>query len=361
MRKRFVVLVAVLMCMLLKMPLIDANAAEDSQSTDIRKKNLLVAIDNSGSMKPLSTVIQEVVQVVFALEELEEDELSVEFLLFNAEETKYFSAGKDLNASMEEKIKNLQEIIEYRGETSVYAGMKGIKEWVDRNTNLAKDASINVFILSDLFSSRDENGDEYIWKNAKKEQMEMNQWIVDWEKLIREDKMNVSFIHWESKTAGENSDHTLKFLEESKDISNGYQVILHKGRIKEYSIDEVHTGEDRNLSEEQVIVSESIHCLLSMIMETDKIYWREAGMIQNPDMSVRIGIPKGKRVFIRIDKRDGKSGAEIAYFGREQECLVETCLEGRDIELYYIRDLERSALEIQAEQKNSRVYYLLVP
>lgn len=354
-KRRFLMVTLISMCIALKALCMNVNAEEKAPDPDIGKKKLLVAIDNSGSMRPLDPVVQEVLQMIFALENLDPDSLSVEYLLFNAEGTKQFSLSDGSALSLEEKIKNGEKIIDYHGETSVYIGFEKMNEWVEANKEQEKNGSISLLVLSDLYSSRDKNGNIFTKKSANWEQHTINTWILNWRKLIRDDILNVLFIHWESMTPGESMNHTLDYVKEGGDVDGGYQVILDKKLIKEFLADEVQTRGDINSKAEQEIVGEAACYLFKMIKETDKLFWREAGVIQKPDMSVQIGVPRDKKVFIRIDKEDGKSGVKAVYNKTGQECPVEICLEGSVIEIYYAEELEQRVLEIQAEQEGGFV------
>lgn len=340
--------------------------AEEKPDSDIRKKRLLVAIDTSGSMGALNIVIQEVLQVIFAFEELEPNELSVEYLLFNVDDTKEFSFSNEPGMSMEEKIRTGQEMVQYHGETSVYKGLEKVGEWVKEKNEQAGDVPIGLLVFSDLFSSRDKNGDPYSWKMAENEQSLINTWSARWGNLTRKNSLNALFIYWESMTPGESIDKTLDHLkgeneDKNGDISTGYQVKLKGLEKSELLVDAIRDRENINPKAEQEIVEASVCHILKVITEEKNIYWKDAGITQQPEMSIQFRIPKDKRILIRIDKEQGKSGTEILSARNEKVYPIKRVLEGKTIELYFVEKIEGRVIKVQTEQEGCQVYYLVIP
>ncbi len=356
-KKRFVIMIATLMYAILEISAVYVYA-EERQESDIKRKKLLVAIDNSGSVDMLGDVIEEVLQVVSAFEKLEPEKLSVEYLQFNADgaERKVFCNKSTL--PMEEQIVSGENAIEYRGETSVYKGVEEIGRWIDENK---EEGEIGLLALSDFFSSRDQYGGRFSQKTAEREQRSINRWMAEWKKLIRNNCLNVLFIYWDSMTPGEDVNKTLDFWGASGNFNGGYQTEL-KGMAKNtHFVDEIHTGADINLEAEREIVEVSMCHIIKLITEERNIKWHSAGIIQQPDMYVTIKVPKNKRILIRIDKEGSKTGAKLLNSKNKNGDLMETILEGRAIELYYIKSPENRVIKLQAEQEGGAVYYLMFP
>ena len=272
--------------------------AEEKQNLETE---VLVVIDSSGSMKQLDIAIREVLQMILSFETLEHYKLMAEYFLFNETGIEWITMDRKSATPIEE--------IQYGGETSIYVGLEGINDWV--NKELEDNTSINLLMLSDLFSSRDKNGKIFDWETARREQRRIDIWITEWKKLIRKNKFNPFFMRWESMTPKENIYKTLEYLEKNGNISNGYQIVLQGMQNNEFLMQEVKTENDINA--EQEIVGESACYILEIITEKNNLFWKKKGLIKQPDMSVKINVPRGKRLLIRIDKENGESGAEISY------------------------------------------------
>lgn len=343
--KRFVVMAAAFMYALLNISCIHACAEERQNLT----KKLLVVIDNSGSMRSLDTVIQETLQIISAFDELAQDELTVDYLLFNADKIEVVSA---------EEIRFVQEAMKYQGETSVYKGLEKVEEWVNANK---EQVPISILVLSDLFSSRDKNGDIFNWKAAKEEQNKINLWTAEWSSLIKADMLSALFIYWDSMAPGESVDMTLNALKENQNVSAGYQVKLYGLGNSDLLVDEMYSDGNINVNAEQEIAEKTACHILKIILGTEKVLWRPAGTIRQPNMSIPIKVPKSSKALIRIDKDGGKSETKILDVRNENEYPAKTFLEGEGIELYYIEETEKGIINVQTDQEGSTVYYILLP
>lgn len=128
----------------------------------------------------------------------------------------------------------------------------------------------------------------------------------------------------------------------------------------ELLVDAIRDGENINPKAEQEIVEASCH-ISKVITEEKNIYWKDAGIIQQPEMSIQFRIPKDKRILIRIDKEQGKSGTEILSARNEKVYPIKKVLEGKAIELYFIEKIEARVIKVQAEQEGCQIYYLVIP
>lgn len=176
---------------------------------------LLIALDNSGSMKKTGKEMEEVIELIGKLLEARDVKIPVTYLLFN-ENVHYVEDERKIN-------------LETGKETCIWQGIEHADSWI--KDRIADGKNVKLLFISDLFSSRklEKSGITfYTFETASEEQENINMVVDQWKQWEAEKKLDVVVWTWKSLCTGEDSQNTITYLEKNNKeaAENGYQVTL---------------------------------------------------------------------------------------------------------------------------------------
>lgn len=176
---------------------------------------LLIVLDNSGSMKKTGKEMEEVIALIGKLLEARHVKIPVTYLLFNENVH---------NVEDERKIN-----LETGKETCIWQGIEHADSWI--KDRIADGKNVKLLFISDLFSSRklEKSGITcYTFETASEEQENINMVVEQWNQWEDEKKLDVVVWTWKSLCAGEDSQNTIAYLENNnrEAVEKGYQVTL---------------------------------------------------------------------------------------------------------------------------------------
>lgn len=314
--------------------------------------HLLVAIDNSGSMKPSGRVIHDTIEMISALVEKELPVSSVEYMLFNAGGTEFVSADELFP-------------INYGGETSIYLGMEQVNAWLEEHVQNDKEQGIRtaLILFSDLYSSRTAGNGCYTEDTAKEEQETIKSWAESWNAWIGDECLNACVIQWESMAEGESSSRTLD--QELDSYAAGFQVQLaplgdHLLELGDVKLDK----DNQNIQIEQRVVGNCLERVLEVITGVTGQTWKDMGEISRSNNPMTLRVNTGyKRLIIRIDST-GPDNNCFEFFNSETgaEYPAERIFEGEVTNVYMAGEAPVGRLGIRAVNSGlHHVYYLTIP
>lgn len=174
---------------------------------------LLIVIDNSGSMKANMDFLKEVVSIIKVLAGECEEDITISYLIFN-EDVQIIDVFDGI------------QIIDSK-ETCIMQGIEATDQWMEKK--IEEGSNVKVLFISDLFSSRYlDNGQvkKYDVNYAKKEQGNILRIEDKWKEWCTDRKANILIWTWESFCTTEKKENTIDNLEKNNadEISWGYQV-----------------------------------------------------------------------------------------------------------------------------------------
>ncbi len=174
---------------------------------------MLIVIDNSGSMKKSMDFLKKVVSMIELLADGCEEDINISYLIFNEQ------------AQITGEFGEIQ-IISGK-ETCIMQGIEAADQWMEKK--IEKGNIVKVLFISDLFSSRYlENGQvkKYDMDYALKEQKKILEIEKKWKEWCDNKKANILIWTWESFCATEKKVNTVDYLQKNNidEASWGYQV-----------------------------------------------------------------------------------------------------------------------------------------
>ncbi|MCI8529312.1 MAG: hypothetical protein HFH82_09210 [Lachnospiraceae bacterium] len=340
------------------------DTEDGSIQYEIAQMPLLVAIDNSGSMAPTETVIQEAMKVIQELLVIEDTVFSsAEYLLFNGAEDRLLSVN-EISA------------IEYRGETSVCRSFSEINDWIEKQLEIDGEAenAMGMIIFSDLFSSRTTDNLRYDEQSAQEEQGAIDEMVGRWYELVKKGVLNVCLITWESMTEGENRDMTID-NDNMTEFGKGFQVVAED--FQKYQLDFEHIEpEDRNLNlqQESELLGQCLEKVIRVVTGLDELKWKDRGEITKGDDGLRFKIEDSLQVFVRIDLAAKKGfenlvGEDVSFQISDAESKEEypvSCLHsGAVTNIYLIENVKEGKVYVEPQMNmeylDCTIYSLSIP
>lgn len=186
--------------------------AKEDWGTDTE---LLIVLDNSGSMKETGKEMEEVVGLIGKLLETRDIRIPVSYLLFN-EDAYYVEDGQEIR-------------LETGKETCIWQGIEHTDYWIKER--IAEGKSVKLLFISDFFSSRrlENNGIAcYTFETASEEQENISEVVEQWNQWQDEKKLDFVVWTWESLCKGEDSRNTIAYLKkhDKEAVGKGYQVVI---------------------------------------------------------------------------------------------------------------------------------------
>lgn len=318
----------------------------------MEETQLLVAIDNSGSMGPSVKIIHDTTEMISALVKKELPTSAVEYMLFNADKAEFVSAD-DLFP------------INYGGETSIYLGMEQINTWVEERVRENEEQGIRtaLILFSDLYSSRTVERDHYTEETAQGEQEDIDTWTQNWKMWIEDGSLDVCVIQWESMAAEESSSRTLE--QDLDSYSTGFQVQLSSLEDHILQLGDVQLDKNnQNVQTEQRVVGDCLERVLEVITGVTGQTWGEEKWVAKwNDNRATINIYNECRLIVRVDSdKPGSEQAKFYYSGSEEECSAERIFQGEVTDVYILESVPIGTLDIQvADVESQHVYCLAIP
>lgn len=194
--------------------------ANESDSVDTE---LLVMIDNSGSMVEAKESIDEQIEILKKLIKEGGLDVNITYLLFN-EEVRFEKNYE--NVSMEEGK-----------ETCFLQGMEEANKWISEKIDDKK--SVRVLLISDLFSSRqiiDDQVTKYNYDAIDSEQKKIEEIESQWDDI---ENLEIIIWCWDSLCEGENPQNDKYCLKDKEvECKKGYQVRLDQDKKMKVAINE---------------------------------------------------------------------------------------------------------------------------
>ena len=351
-----------------------SDTEDGSIQYEIAKMPLLVAIDNSGSMAPTKTVIQEAMKVIRELL-VKEDTVfsSAEYLLFNGEEDGLLSV-------------NEASVIEYGGETSIYRSFSEIDKWIEERLeindwteklleiNREAENAAGMIIFSDLFSSRTAENLKYDEQKARDEQTAIDEMVGRWNELIKKGVLNVCLITWESMTEGESRDMTID-NHTMTEFGKGFQVMAED--FKKYQLDFEHIEpENRNLSLQQQseLLGQCLEHVIRVVTGLNDLKWKDRGEMTKWDDKLKIKVDDSFQMFVRVDltakEEDENADREVISLKMTDKESGEeypvTCLhKGAVTNIYMVENIKKGWVYVEPESNmeslECNLYTLSIP
>lgn len=205
----------IFICVLLILFFVGTSQTVFAQEKKTKKGNteLLIVIDNSGSMKETEKFLKEAISLINVLTEMRSMEVDITYMTFN---------------EMVFQSESALDIVYVSGkETCIIQGICAADEWVDNK--ISEGTNVKVLFISDLFSScyiQEGKMCKYDIEIAKSEQEEIDEIESRWKKWCKDGKASVVVWTWASFCSTENVINTIEYIEkhEEADIKKGYQV-----------------------------------------------------------------------------------------------------------------------------------------
>lgn len=194
--------------------------ANESDSVDTE---LLVMIDNSGSMVEAKKTIDEQIGILKKLIKEWGLDVNITYLLFNEE------------IRFEKKYENVS--MEKGKETCFLQGMEEANKWISEKIGDKK--SVRILLISDLFSSRkiiDGQITKYNYDAIDSEQKKIRDIENQWDKI---ENLEIVIWSWDSMCKGENPQNDKYRLKDNEEeCKKGYQVRLNENKKMKVAINE---------------------------------------------------------------------------------------------------------------------------
>lgn len=186
-RKKALVLFLITLCSLGTFSVYADDDIETEYTVQYPKMNLLVVVDRSGSMKPESQHVYDVLKMMCQLIEGEEIAYKPELIVF------------DVTASSPELLALDQINPElFHGETNIMCGITKANEWLLKKREDTAE-NMGIIIFSDLLATRSLNPEGvYTVGQAAKDEETLNEIIENWSDLNDKGELSYLCITWDA-------------------------------------------------------------------------------------------------------------------------------------------------------------------
>ena len=274
-----------------------AHASGKDTSTE-----LLIAIDNSGSMKENLEFLDQVVNLIKLLAEQRGADVMISYLLFNE------------NVLITDTFDEI-EIVSGK-ETCIMQGIEAADRWMTEKIENGK--SVKVLFISDLFSSRyldKENGKVKIYdmNRAEEEQMEILKIENKWAEWCKAKKATVLIWTWDSFCKTEKVENTLDNLKENKasEISIGYQV-----KFKPDKNVEITNNLSAPAEKDTEFIKQTIHSF-ETLLGSSNVKWENKSYVVNPEETRTLTLKaKDRLIYLFFPKTNN---VRVTYNGNDVE------------------------------------------
>lgn len=321
----------------------ESGESEEDGGEEEKGTRLLIVMDVSGSTDMAANAVESMMGATLAMAENAPGLLSVEYMGFH---TKVIGPYSEMTKEL---------LTRSNAETSVYAGFSGIDDWITAYSGEPGEA-LAVIIFSDLFSSRNMQGERYRGiEEAQSEQDQIVTWLHKWQELIEQDVLRICFVRYESNCLYEESSATLENRQTAEELRYGFQVVL-----------EENIGEQVFLDTEDVGIGEGIRECLRMILRTITgkrcRKWKDEGIMRR-GRQYSITIEDNIWTLVIMEKVAGRICIEAG--GRNEDVWVD--IEGEqclyicdDFYLFAFWQENRTRLKIKVTDKEGKIYSLQV-